>query len=502
MEAASSVPSSRSKERGLIWLLCAVAAIRVFVYSAAFPFFNNVDEEAHFDLVVKYSHGGVPRGMERFSTESLQYIMAYGSPEYLKTPERFPGGKFPSPPWQQPFERVGPVLMARVAAGESNVNHESSEPPLYYAAAGLWLRLGEWCGQKEIYLLYWLRFLNMALAATLVWLGFVAARMIFPDKIFPRLAVPVLLAFIPQDAFYSIQSDALSPLFFGAAFIGVVGWLRAETPGLWLAAGTALPLAAACLVKTANLPLAAVTTGVLLFDLRRRAKAGRWRNGLPAFVLFLFLSAIPIVAWLAWNRHVAGDFMGAEAKIKLLGWTRKPFGDWWSHPIFTPGGFGTFWSELMADFWRGEFVWSGRPLALPVADVFYWSSSALLPGVGGISAIRHFKNNATPERALRFGLGCVLAAIAFLGVLSVSFDFGQCLYPSPTHPYFISGRLILGMLIPFLLLYARGLDLIFDRGKSSRPKFLALAVIVLGMTVSEIIVNAPAFASDYNWFHL
>jgi hypothetical protein len=33
-----------------------IATVRVFVFSAAFPFFNNVDERPHVDLVVKYSH--------------------------------------------------------------------------------------------------------------------------------------------------------------------------------------------------------------------------------------------------------------------------------------------------------------------------------------------------------------------------------------------------------------------------------------------------------------
>jgi hypothetical protein len=42
-------------ERKLILLLCAIAAVRVFIFSAAFPFFNNVDEQAHTDLVIKYA---------------------------------------------------------------------------------------------------------------------------------------------------------------------------------------------------------------------------------------------------------------------------------------------------------------------------------------------------------------------------------------------------------------------------------------------------------------
>src|SRR2546430_15671587 len=50
-------------ERKVILLLCAIGALRVFIFSAAFPFFNNVDEQAHVDLVMKYARGHVPRDL-------------------------------------------------------------------------------------------------------------------------------------------------------------------------------------------------------------------------------------------------------------------------------------------------------------------------------------------------------------------------------------------------------------------------------------------------------
>jgi len=61
-------------ERKLILLLCAIGALRVFIFSAAFPFFNNVDEQAHVDLVMKYARGHVPRDLGQYSSESAYYI--------------------------------------------------------------------------------------------------------------------------------------------------------------------------------------------------------------------------------------------------------------------------------------------------------------------------------------------------------------------------------------------------------------------------------------------
>jgi hypothetical protein len=43
-------------ERILILLLCFAAALRVLIFSAAFPFFSNIDEDLHFDLITQYSH--------------------------------------------------------------------------------------------------------------------------------------------------------------------------------------------------------------------------------------------------------------------------------------------------------------------------------------------------------------------------------------------------------------------------------------------------------------
>jgi hypothetical protein len=95
-------------ERKLILLLCAIAALRVFTFSAAFPFFNNVDEQAHLDLVMKYSRGDVPRDLGHYSSESANSIALYGTPEYFTAPEQFAKNNFPPPNWTLPAEQRGP----------------------------------------------------------------------------------------------------------------------------------------------------------------------------------------------------------------------------------------------------------------------------------------------------------------------------------------------------------------------------------------------------------
>ena len=80
-------------EQKLGWVVigfCGLAAIRVFVFAAAFPFFNNVDEQPHVDLVVKYAHAKPPRSIEPFASEAALCFTVYGTPEYLSAPAAQP----------------------------------------------------------------------------------------------------------------------------------------------------------------------------------------------------------------------------------------------------------------------------------------------------------------------------------------------------------------------------------------------------------------------------
>jgi hypothetical protein len=334
-------------------------------------------------------------------------------------------------------------------------------------------------------------------------MGFAAARLVFPGRRFLRLGIPALLAFIPQSAFYSIQNDILSPLAFGAAFIFLVRLLRAEIPGVRLGILTGLALAATFLTKISNLPLLAVAGLVVLFKIGCLARSGKLRAAGPSLAALALCAGLPMIAWLAWCKHTFGDFTGTASKIQFLGWTHKPFNEWWQHPIFTPRGLWTFVSGLMATFWQGEFLWHRQPLASPVVDAVYAISSVGFVGVAVVALLsRSTAATESQRQALWFGFWCFVAAVAFLGFMSILYDFQDCFYPSRAHPYFTSGRLMLGALIPFLLLYLYGLDSALGRTKNNWVKPLVLLGLILFMLVSEITTDWPVFFSKYNWFHM
>ena len=490
-------------ERKLISLLCAIAAVRVFMFSAAFPFFNNVDEQAHVDLVMKYSRGELPRDLGHYSSEAAYYIALYGTPEFLMAPQQFETNDFPSPNWILPVEQRDAAINRISAWWRSNENHESGEPPLYYAIAGLWLNLGRVIGITGAWLLYWVRFLNVFVAGTLVWTGFVAAKVVFPDRQFIHLSVPMLLAVWPQATFYSIQSDPLSPLCFGIAYIGLVKLLKAEPPSLRLANWTGLALAATCLVKTTNIPLLLVAGIALIFEIRKPNEKCALRDLLLPLAALIISALAPIAVWFAWNYHTFGDFTATGSKIDFLGWTRKPISNWWPHPIFTIHGVKEFWPELIASFWRGEFVWHARRLASQTADAFYWMSSTLALGLAAISLFpRLTKLTEIQREALWLAFSSFAVLVLFVALLSMAFDFGLCLYPSREHPYFTSGRLLSAAAVPFFLLCAWALDWTTCRVTSNWLRLFVFGGIVVALTIPQTLLNCRAFSSHYNFFHM
>src|SRR5215468_8589538 len=152
----SAESKSFRNEHLLILLLCAVAAFRVFIFSAAFPFFSNIDEDLHFDLITQYSHAQIPHSFDRLKEETLNWIVPYASPEFLFPPEHFSDGKFPPPLWKEPWSNAEPEIAATRAAWSSEINFESSQPPLYYAAASVWWWIGTHIGLSGIQSLYWI----------------------------------------------------------------------------------------------------------------------------------------------------------------------------------------------------------------------------------------------------------------------------------------------------------------------------------------------------------
>jgi hypothetical protein len=482
IKSADDIHASFRYERLIIAGLCLAAAIRVFVFSAAFPFFNNVDEVDHFDLVFKYSRGHLPSApLEKFDPQAAKIIGENGSFEYLY---------------------VSPVLLENrndVVFYYTQVdNHETGAWPAYYFLAGLWCRLGESLAITGTELLYWIRFLNVPLMAVFVWLSWLASRRFFRDNFQERIAIPLIAAFFPQDIFYAITGDVLSPVVFAAAFFMLLEIGLSEK--LWkyhLAAG--LIVAAAFLTKASNIAIMLFAALVILIKIIRAYRQKQIKQYLPALIAFAFAATVPVAIWLGRNYILFGDAVGTAALAKLLTWTIKPLSEMFNHPIFTPSGFIYFISELTKTFWRGEFVWHNKLIASAFMDEFYAISSAVFLFALILDKTRSDRFCRT---VLAGSLFVVVVSVVFLAFMSTRYNFGTCLYPSVDKPYFTSGRLIAGVILPFLFLYINGLYRILFKLRCASALLFAVGIIVAAITISEIVINWPVFASPYNWFHL
>lgn len=480
-----------------------MACVRVLALSAAFPTFNNVDEPAHFDVICKYADGRIPRDLEPYSSEAIEVLAWHSTPEYLTPPDRYATLEVPTPPEELPPEKAIPVAGQLTESYTAWPDPECTQPPVYYAVAGQWRRLGELLGLTDIRLVYWIRFLNALIFGLLVWTAYACVRRLFPGSPLIHAGVPLMLAFFPQDVFYGMNNDVLSPLVYTAAFYSLLRIYGEDRLSYRFHAAAGLAVAAVLLVKVSNITILAPMCLILAAVLKRARSDGRLRETLPRVGLTVTAALIPVSAWMVAGCLAAGDPFGVGAKADYFGWTYKPLGALFEHPIFTAAGAGTFLSELTARFWRGEITWHMAPMAMREADYFYVASTALFIGAAVLSLFGRRRERASGERfAGWMGVSAVAASVAMMAALSINFDFGECFYPSAAFPYFVSGRLILGVLVPFLVLYVQGLDVLMTRLRLRTGRLAVLMVIVALITASEIALELPVFRSQFNWFHV
>ena len=478
---------------------CLAAAVRILLLSAAFPLFNSTDETYHYDTVVKYSRGSLPDSgaMER---ESAQNIVLFGSPEYVYGPERF-GGRFFRPAWTLPeeaarsLERYQDVVLLKI-------NSEVMQPPVYYVLAASWYRLGRAFGLRAGAAIYWIRFLNVFSYVLFMAVAYWGTRALFPGRRLLAAGLMALLALLPQDVFYGISNDTASPLFFGGAFIALMLlWRRKDAH--WSTYAAAGLLAAACvLTKFTNAAILLVLLVVAFDGLVWLREEGKGEEGLLFGAIMIAACAVPLAVWCARSNRVFGDPFGVALKLQQTGWAVRPWLERWRHPLWSPGGLLLDWDQLLARLWRGEYLWHGRSMATPM-DHVYSISAALFVGASFWDAfLRRGPADARERFVARAALLSFFASAALLAYWSVSYDFGNSVYPSRASPFVVSGRLILGALLPFFWVYLNGMEIFFAALRWKRGAAVFLVALGLGMCVSQAVVTARVFSSPYNLFHL
>ncbi len=490
-------PRFSRAERRMVWLLGFVAALRVGFYAATFPFFNNVDEFAHYDHVVRWSQGEFPRRMGWPTPTAVAEYALIASPEYT-------GDTTTVPPMRMlPDERDAAIVVRKHAAGAA-MNHELLQPPLYYILAGAWRAGGQKLGLPPTGLAYSVRALNVLLVFLTVLVAAAIGRQVFPEDRFNRLALPALVALMPQDAFYSITNDVPSALLGGSVMVLGLSLHRSNGSNrraLWAGAFAA----AALMAKWSNIIVMIPVVGAAIMVLSHARREGQGRHALYTTITLGLATFIPLLAWMTFNLLTMDDLSGGATTAAFKGWTPIPLTARLDHPLFTsPARWRTFLQDVIVTLWRGEYIWHGIRLASPTMDWLY--ILATITGLTGalLAAIRRVSSLPAPSAcALIWSWLMLCAGVAFLVYISVSWDFGPFwFYPSRNDPVLSSGRLILASLIPFCLLLVVGLDewvRLLGRPWLRAPILLAL---LMSTALSEFILHWPVLASPYNAFHL
>jgi hypothetical protein len=490
----------RRRELAIAAALAALAALRLLVFAGAFPFFVHVDEHMHVDMVLKYARGYRPLpGSDVYEPDFAVLFATWGSPEYHTRPETFERRGVPPPGWQLSTADLA-VQVAEMRAYFARLrNLEAHQPPLYYALQAGWWRLGAGLGLPDAQRLYWLRALHALWLSALVLAAHWWLRDAYPEDAFVRLGVPLLVAVLPQDALYYVTPDALSPLLFGAGLLLAARLASRPSSGAAAFAAAGILAAAAVLTKYTN---AALYAALAWCSAAALARGGR-RLGARVLVLWL-AAALPVAAWCARNQFVFGDPTATAVKLERMGWERKPLAEIGDSPLLGARGASAFATSLAEAFWRGELAWQRRTLSSAAADRCYALSSLVCVGLAAAALVR--RRGASEARLLEgASLAALAACLAMLTALSLAWRFPRLGSPSAAAPWFAQGRLVSGAIVPFALLYARGLEVAcgaLPRRLRAPLAWAALAAVAALATLSELALHRAVFASAYNWYHL
>ena len=487
-----------ASDRGFIVLVCALAALRIVVFSAAFPFFNNVDEFPHVDTVVKYARGFLPRAdNNRFDEESVRLIALYGTNEYY----RKAGQPVRMPSWKGPEDSLRAAIQAATQYWSGRKNYEArAQPFLYYGIAGLWYNTGKLVGIHGAALLYGIRFLNPVVYVLFILLAHWFCKRFYTDKPALRLGVPLFLACFPQDLFYSVTNDTFSCLFSFLSFCLLMD-LYSRDRKIGFYALTGLTLGATVMVKYINVPVFFLAALVLSVKLLETRKTGTTSNHVKGCLVLAVLALLPVFLWMGRNTLLPGAAGAQLASVPADKLPFKPFSQLWNHPLFTPKGFVVFSFELLKTFWRGEFNWHLQRLKWGWMDRFYVLSSFVFLCGAFVQLL-----NRGGSRRMRWihllNFVVFLSYVFMLAFMSILFQFGDHWIPSRFYPYFTFGRYITGALFSFAVLYVSGLEWILAKIHRRINVLAVIGLIGLAVFISEIWMSLNVFQSPYNFFHV
>lgn len=209
----------------------------------------------------------------------------------------------PDEPWHY---RYVESIALRGKLPSLSETHQAQHPPLYYALAAAWYRLGALALRGDS-LERWVRLLSTLLSLGTLLLVFTLARRFLADGALPQTATVATVALLPLFTYMSavVNNDALNILLFTATLLVLVrGCLEGFTVkrAAWLGGLSGLGL----LTKESGLAAVPVCLIVIVWDARARGAT----YSTVAKQLAAYLGAALLVCgwWFARNQRLFGSF--------------------------------------------------------------------------------------------------------------------------------------------------------------------------------------------------
>lgn len=390
---------ARTALRGLpasLWVVQGLFLALLALYATLAPTYQAPDEPHHVDLAMASARGQTlpwPEPMGRENSLQVQRSLrpyeegtVWDQRWSMRLPEAPPRSERPT------FAEFGPD----VPSGQPN--QMPQHPPLYYYAAGVWLKAGAFESQPFDRVAGWQRLLSMLLVAPLPLFAYLTTRRLCPDERVALAAATVVLA-VPQLLHIGsvASNDSLLIALLGLLTVPVAfvatGDLRLRTAGVaGFVAGLALLTKGFALAVYAWLPVAYAVAIVRTRRIRRGLLAGS-----------AALAVATAVGGWWWLRNQIVHGMPQPA-----GRVEQP-----APAGFTPEGFTAYLDFFVRHFTRrfwGSFGWLEVSLSWSVV-----TAAALVLLVGLIAAFL-FQRQGDAFRQLDILL-LVLPTLAILGIV-------------------------------------------------------------------------------------
>jgi len=466
-------------------VVASLFALKILIFSAGYPLFNTTDEFPNFDTAIKHGRGySYYDTTYTYDTLTLKIAHEVQSKNYLL-------GKYQNPDYIPLLSLQYNTKWEDYLNIFSKIKHQQAHSsPFYYATYGMifYLLPDSWSSYAKVYTL---RFLNSILAFLLAWFSMQVLQLVFVHELV-GLAGGILLIGVPQSIYYFINIDILSALSAVWCFYAA---LQFTLKSNWLWA-ILLGVASAFAILVKASALVAVSTSFLLVLLYLKPTT---LTKLKLIGLSVFSCLALLIPSFIYRTHAGVGLFATKSKIEVLTWKEKAIGDYFPHVLSSLGGLREYFSQTWKTWWIGESLWNGAPIYDDSWKVYFAIVMAIFLIAFLLITILNRREHSIRQMMRYTSLLCVFGYFLLFAYLSVKYDFGDCVYPSKYFPVFVSGRLLLGMLIPFLFILTDTIATLFKK-TSWVVLVVALTIGVVHLTIEIVEVNA-VFSDSKNYYH-